>query len=74
VVDAGAQPLIAVTIDGGKSWRTSTPPVLPTLTTAEISATDAQHAWLTTRVQNRLVAYTTSDAGRSWQRLRLPTR
>jgi photosystem II stability/assembly factor-like uncharacterized protein len=73
-VDAGARPRIAVTVDGGKSWRSSTPAALPKLTAAEISAADAQHAWLTTRVQNRLVAYKTSNAGRSWQRLSLPRR
>jgi photosystem II stability/assembly factor-like uncharacterized protein len=64
------RPALAVSRDEGKSWQVSTP-ALPARSWT-ISAADSEHAWLTTFTRERTATFTSSNGGRTWERLRLP--
>jgi hypothetical protein len=75
-------PSIAVTTDAGNSWRAYPISTLPRATTWDLSATDSEHGWLMTtrlvttrtRSYDESALYATADGGRSWLRLKLPSK
>jgi len=72
IAEGRTHPFVTVTTNAGKSWRVSVPSHPLHAAPGEISATDAQHGWLTTWSPNNRVLYTTSDGGETWSRLSLP--
>lgn len=65
----------AVTSDGGKSWRVSTPvPLTRYRRITSLSAADTKHAWaITISARGGGALYGTSDGGRTWQRIAATT-
>ena len=74
MVNGGSRTRIAITTNAGRTWRVAASAGLPTLRSATLSPADGQHAWLVNFAQGRLLAYSTRDAGRTWQRLTLPAK
>jgi photosystem II stability/assembly factor-like uncharacterized protein len=71
IVQGNARPSVAVTTNAGRTWQQSSPPSPAPSRGWQISATDPQHAWLTTFRQNTGKLYATSDGGHNWHRLLL---
>lgn len=61
------------TTDGGRHWKTVTPPGLPNSEVSALYILDAKTAWLPARVNAHLMwLYRTIDGGVSWQQFILP--
>jgi photosystem II stability/assembly factor-like uncharacterized protein len=72
VVLSLAPPRLAVTTDGGRSWRSVRPPVLGRATTATLTAVSPRSAWLTLTARDRTQILATANSGRSWRAVPLP--
>jgi len=69
IADGRTHPSTILTSDAGKTWHAYGASRLPPVKTWQLSAADAEHAWLTTSTAQKRALYATSDGGRTWHRL-----
>jgi hypothetical protein len=69
VVAGRTKPLVSITVDGGRAWRTYPPSSLPRSRWWTISAASPTRAWLSVYSSARSELLETRDSGRSWRQL-----